>query len=104
MVTLDFPKRNGRARPNVPHAATKSGRGAKASGGTMAETVNALGVVTVAPPEPVVLAQEQSDAPPEVPVEFVNLADAVAQEHWDLHEVAVFLEKRYNTPTPSVLF
>lgn len=99
-----FPKAQWPSEAECPTCRHRVGSRRKGLRGTTAETVNALGVVTVAPPEPVALAQEESDAPPEVPVEFVNLADAVAQEHWDLHEVAVFLERRYNTPTPSVLF
>lgn len=62
--------------------------------GNTAESVNALGTVSAAPPQAVSLQQGEA---PDVPVESVTLAEALEREHWDLDQVVVFLEARYRS-------
>jgi thiol oxidase len=72
-------------------------REAEKSGKT-AEVVTATGtpqMVQISEQTP----QAQSD---DVPVEFVTLADAIAQEQWDLDEVRIFLGKYYRTAASSM--
>jgi hypothetical protein len=61
--------------------------------GASSETISASGTVSSVP------STATAAKPADVPVQFVTLAEAVAREHWNLDEVASFLDKRYGTPT-----
>jgi thiol oxidase len=67
---------------------------------TSAETVSASGTVSAAPPIANISSLAQEDGKPlDVAVESVTLAEAVDREHWDLDEVARFLQMQYGTST-----
>lgn len=67
---------------------------------TSAETVSASGTVSAAPPIANTSSLAQEDGKPlDVAVESVTLAEAVDREHWDLDEVARFLQMQYGTST-----